>query len=83
MTSWVVLIAALVGCGDVIMRSAIQCVLVFWSLQADEDGRRHTRAMLEVLQKDRRKAIDRFRASPREVPRSGDASRDIDSDERV
>ena len=80
MASWVVFISALVGGISVIGRSALQCVVVIWSLKSVKDERhRHAIELLKVLQKDRPMAGDRLRALTRNVPRPGNGSRDTDS----
>jgi hypothetical protein len=85
MTRLVLEISALVGCTGIAIRSALRGVAVIWSLKAgrDEDGRRHARELLEILQGDRHKAADRFRAVARKIPCSGEASGDTDGDDRV
>jgi hypothetical protein len=47
MASWVVLISALIGCVGVILRSALQYVVVIWSLKDGED--RHQHALASVF----------------------------------
>ena len=76
MTHWVVLISTLVGCVGVIVRSALQYIVVIWSLKAnkDKEERQHAIELLKALQKDRLTLLDRSRGSPREVPQLRDAS---------
>lgn len=49
MSSGMVQISALVGCAGLIVRYAIQLVIVIWSLRADEDGRQHALRLLQAL----------------------------------
>lgn len=84
MAGWVVLISALAGVVGVIVRLALQCVVVIWSLKDGENRHRHAIEVLKVLQKDRPTAIDRLHAAAtRKVPQSGDAPCDTDSENHV
>jgi hypothetical protein len=49
MGSELVQISALVGCAGVVLRYAIQLIVVVWSLKADEDGRQHALGLLLAL----------------------------------
>jgi hypothetical protein len=78
----VVFISALAGGISVIGRSALQYMVVIWSLKSDKDQRRRQAIeLLKVLQKDRPTAVNRLRALTRHVPRPGNGSRDTDSDD--
>ena len=80
MTSWLVLITALVACIGAIGHLALQYVVVIWSLKADKGGRQYAIELLKVLQNGRDAAADRSRAR-RKVPRLNDASRGTDRDD--
>jgi hypothetical protein len=82
MTAWVV-ISVLVGGVGVLIRWALQWVVVIWSLKDGEDRHQHAIDVLKVLRKDRPPAIERLRALTRNVPRSGDGPRDTESDDQV
>ena len=63
MAGWVALITALAGGAAVVIRSALQYRVTVWSLKADEPGRRHAIKLLQVLQNDRHRAVDRLHAA--------------------
>jgi len=67
MAGWVALITALACSGALIIRSALEYQVAKWSLKADEDGRRHARKLLKVLQNDRHRTVDRLRAAAHAV----------------